>query len=61
MAAPAGCFDCVFFHEFNARPDEQQRYGFGAKGWGCKHPVDGGVYVLDPESPTCLRGPHLKQ
>lgn len=57
-ALPAsGCFVCAYHHSFRARADEQERYGFGETGYGCKHPVDGGVYVLNPDAPTCLRGP----
>lgn len=51
------CHDCIYQHKFNARADERERYGFGETGYGCKHPVDGGHYVLDPTKPTCLRGP----
>ena len=53
----SGCHDCIHLRTFKARPDERERYGFEEQGYGCKHPVDGGVYVLNPLKPTCLRGP----
>jgi hypothetical protein len=52
------CHDCRWSHTFNARPDERERYGFGATGYGCKHSVDGGVYVTNPDQPTCLPSSH---
>jgi hypothetical protein len=55
-----GCHDCTYHHSFKARDDERERYGFGETGYGCKHPIDGGVYVLDPSKPSCLRGPVVR-
>lgn len=41
------CRTCVWATSFTPRPDEPS-------GFGCKHPQAGGVYVLNPEEPTCL-------
>lgn len=56
VAQDVGCVGCRHLHIFAARSDERERYGFGETGYGCNHPVDGGVYVLNPETRSCFQG-----
>lgn len=55
-ARDLGCGGCRFLNIFKPRADEQARYGFGEVGYGCGHPFDGGVYVLNPAVRSCFKG-----
>jgi hypothetical protein len=52
------CHGCSFLRTFKARPDEQQRYGFGETGYGCQEPGYEGY--VNPKKPICVRGPYLR-
>jgi hypothetical protein len=41
------CHDCIWSTTFTKRADEPSSFG-------CKRPHAGGVYVLNPDAPTCL-------
>lgn len=59
MADTRKCFGCAYLHTFKPRPDEQERYGFGSEGFGCREPGFEG-YVR-PDRPICVRGPFPTQ
>jgi hypothetical protein len=50
------CFGCRLLKEFEPRPDEQERYGFGETGYGCRQ--TGFEGYVNPDKPICVRGPY---
>ena len=59
LAERRRCDGCLFLRTFKPRPDEQERYGFGAAVYGCAEPGYEGGYV-NPAKPICVSGPYLR-